>query len=89
MKRKATAADILQERFLRVLRDDGTTIVVDLRPYLGRGVFRALQDPEFAAKVSIDALGGAEWPNGASLPPELLAADHTPAHEPIREPAAP
>jgi len=75
MKRKATSAQVLPGHLLEVCRDDGTIVVVDLTPYLSRGIFRALADPAFAARVTIDKLGGAEWPNGASLPPELLAMD--------------
>jgi hypothetical protein len=75
MSRKAVSARVSQARHLEVSRSDGTSIVIDLEPYLERGIFRALEDPELLAQVRIDRLGGAEWPNGASLPPELLAAD--------------
>ena len=79
MNRKATSVEILPGYQLRVGRNDGSTIVLDLGPYLDKGVFRALRDPEILSQVKLDPLGGAEWPCGASLPPELLAAERSPA----------
>ena len=78
MKRKATSIEVLPDFQLRVLRNDGSTLILDLRPYLDRGVFRSLQEPGMLGKGKLDPLGGVEWPCGASLPPELLAADHSP-----------
>jgi hypothetical protein len=79
MKRKATSIEILADFQLQVVRDDGSTLVLDLKPYLGRGVFRSLLEPGMLSQVRLDPLGGVEWTCGASLPPELLAADHAPA----------
>lgn len=79
MTRKATSIEILPDYQLRVDRNDGSSIVLDLAPYLEKGVFRALRDTKILAQVTLDPLGGAEWPCGASLPPELLAAEHSPA----------
>jgi hypothetical protein len=75
MKRRAVSAKLLDGHVLEVTRSDDSIICIDLAPYVNRGVFQPLQDVAFARLVAIDAVGGAEWPNGASLPPELLAAD--------------
>jgi hypothetical protein len=79
MKRKATSVEALPDLQLRVFRNDGSTLILDLKPYLERGVFRGLREPGMLAEAKLDPLGGVEWPCGASLPPELLAADHSPA----------
>ena len=54
---------------------DGSTGAVDLAPWLkGRGgVFAALQDPAFFARVTVltDA-GTIVWPNGVDLDPDVL-----------------
>lgn len=51
---------------------DGSEHTLQLADRLDRGVFAALKDPELFNQVSMDDLGGAEWPNGASLSPEFL-----------------
>jgi hypothetical protein len=83
MPRKATSARARSNFKLEVSRSDGSSIVIDVAAYLDRGVFRDLRDEELFNQVTIDAAGGAEWPNGASLPPELLAVD-----QPVGEGAA-
>ena len=55
---------------------DGTTGVVDLAPWIEgrRGVFAALQDRTFFARVAVDRDAGTiVWPNGADLCPDVLA----------------
>lgn len=54
---------------------DGTIGRVDLAPWIvGRhGVFAALQDPVFFARVAVDSDAGTiVWPNGADLDPDVL-----------------
>jgi hypothetical protein len=54
---------------------DGTEGTVDLAPWIeGRtGVFAALQDASFFARVSVDREAGTiVWPNGADLDPDVL-----------------
>ena len=54
---------------------DGSVGSVDLSPWIaGRsGVFAALQDPAFFARVTVDAGAGTIiWPNGADLDPDVL-----------------
>lgn len=55
---------------------DGSVGVVDIAPWIaGRtGVFGALRDPQFFARVSVDAEAGTiVWPNGADLCPDVLS----------------
>ena len=54
---------------------DGTDGIVDLGPRVrGRGgVFAALQDPAYFARVVVDAEAGTiAWPNGVDLDPDVL-----------------
>lgn len=54
---------------------DGSTGSVDLRSWIqGRGgVFDALQDEAFFARVTIDhVVGTVVWPNGVDLDPDML-----------------
>lgn len=54
---------------------DGSTGSVDLRSWIqGRGgVFDALQDEAFFARVTVDPEAGTViWPNGVDLDPDML-----------------
>lgn len=54
---------------------DGSHGTVDLHSLLsGRGgVFEPLQDPDYFARVTVDAEAGTiVWPNGADLDPDVL-----------------
>lgn len=58
--------------------EDGKRGVFDMRPYLGRGVFKALENPAYFRLVSVEN-GTASWPNGADMAPERLYTDCTEA----------
>ena len=61
---------------------DGSRGSVDLGRWIrGRhGVFAALQDPAFFARVSVDRDAGTiVWPNGADIDPDVLILGRTPA----------
>lgn len=46
---------------------------IDLKNYLGRGVFKELVDLKKFKQFKVDAeLGTLTWPNGADLAPEVL-----------------
>ena len=54
---------------------DRSSGVVDLAPWIGGrgGVFAALQDQSFFARVAVDADAGTiVWPNGVDLDPDML-----------------
>lgn len=61
---------------LHLTFDDGVTGDVDVSDLKDAGpVFEPLADPEYFAKVFVDAeQGTVAWPNGASLAPERLYA---------------
>jgi hypothetical protein len=58
---------------LNVRFNDGMQKTVDLTPLLTGPVFQALKNPEYFARVVVDAEAGTVvWPNGADLAPEAL-----------------
>ena len=58
---------------LIVTFDNDEEGVLDMKPYLGFGVFRAIADPERfrTARVSFDTV---EWDGGVDLDPEFVYA---------------
>ena len=55
----------------------GERRILDVAPYLGKGVFAALRDKALfdAVRVSFDTIA---WPNGADLCPEFVYAESVP-----------
>jgi DUF971 family protein len=61
---------------LRLTFDDGTIGEVDFAGREWRGVFEPLRDPDYFARVTVDAeWGTVTWPNGADMAPEPLYAE--------------
>jgi hypothetical protein len=61
---------------LRLTFDDGTIGEVDFAGREWRGVFEPLRDPDYFARVAVDAEAGTvTWPNGADMAPEPLYAE--------------
>jgi len=78
MRSIATRAIATGPGRLLVTYSDGGSVELDLSSELHGGVFDALSDFSLFSRVEIDEIGGAEWPNGASLAPEFLLS-HKPA----------
>ena len=57
---------------LSLLYDDGTSGVVDLSHYAGRGVFAAWDLPGVFEQVRLNELGSPEWPGEIDLCPDAL-----------------
>jgi hypothetical protein len=65
--------EVSGEYRLRLTFDDGTTGEIDFAGREWRGVFEPLRDPEYFARVTVDAdAGTVTWPNGADMAPEPL-----------------
>ena len=56
---------------LRVCFKEQGFVIVDFKPHLHFGVFRALQDTSIFQQVKV-AFGTVEWPGGIDLDPEWL-----------------
>ena len=57
--------------------DDDSVKLFDMKPYLGKGVFKELKDENLfkTVKVSFDSI---EWSNGVDVDPETLYQDSYP-----------
>ena len=68
--------EVSGEYRLRLTFDDGTVGDVDFTGREWRGVFEPLRDPDYFARVAVDAEAGTvTWPNGADMAPEPLYAE--------------
>ncbi len=61
----------LPEHLLRLLFDNAEVRVFDLKPYLDKGVFRALQDEALFGRAQVVA-GAVEWPGEIDLSNDTL-----------------
>jgi Protein of unknown function (DUF2442) len=65
--------EVSGEYRLRLTFDDGTVGEIDFAGREWRGVFEPLRNPEYFARVMVDADAGTViWPNGADMAPEPL-----------------
>jgi hypothetical protein len=60
--------------------EDGRKGVFDVKPYLDRGVFRALQDVHYFRRVGI-VLGAVTWPDDQDIAPETLVEEMVPVDQ--------
>jgi Protein of unknown function (DUF2442) len=68
-----TAVEVIDDYRLRLTFADGIVGDVDFTRRQWRGVFEPLRDPEYFARVAVDAEGGTiAWPNGIDMAPEPL-----------------
>ena len=81
---EVVSVEALGDHRLRLTFADGTAGVVDLSHLPGRGpIFEPLRDPEYFARVRVDAEGGTiVWPNGADMDPDVLHGDFEPVETP-------
>ncbi|MDY6930283.1 MAG: DUF2442 domain-containing protein [Pseudomonadota bacterium] len=56
---------------LKIVRVDSLEGVLDMTPYLEKGVFRELKDLEYFQQVGI-SYGAITWPNGQDIAPETV-----------------
>lgn len=69
-----TEVHALGDYRLSLCFQDGKRGIFDMKPYLGKGVFKDLENPGYFSLVSIEN-GTASWPNGADMAPERLYTD--------------
>ncbi len=74
--REVIEARIIGDYTVELVFDDLKRKVIDLRKYLGRGVFKTLLDLKKFRQMKVDAeLGTICWPNGADIAPDTLYSD--------------
>lgn len=67
---------------IELIFEDGLRKVVDLEPYIGRGIAAQLLDEAYFRQVAIESGGGLAWPNGYDFCPNFLYSD-VPSLEPV------
>jgi hypothetical protein len=65
----------LDEYKLKLLFANGTEKVVDIMPFIGKGISAQLRDRAYFQQVAIDSGGGIYWPNGYDFCPNFLYED--------------
>lgn len=65
------SAEAMPDHVLRLKFDNGEVRLFDLKPYLDKGVFRALQDEAWFRKVQV-VDGSVEWPGEIDLSHDTL-----------------
>lgn len=71
--REIIEAKIIKDYVVELVFDDLTRGTVDLRKFLGKGIFKDLLDKKKFSQMKVDAeLGTICWPNGADIAPDRL-----------------
>ena len=77
--REVIEAKIIKDYSVEIVFDDLKRGVVDLRQYLGKGIFKGLLDKKKFRRMKVDAeLGTICWPNGADIAPDTLYSEARP-----------
>ena len=73
-------AKALENYMLEIEFADGLRKVIDVRPFIGKGISAALQDEAYFREVTLEDGGGIAWPNGFDFCPNFLRDDVTAVH---------
>jgi hypothetical protein len=65
----------LDNYMLEIEFEDGLRKVVDIQPFIGRGISALLKDEAYFRKVTLEDGGGISWPNGFDFCPNFLRDD--------------
>lgn len=72
--RKVVSAKARENYRLELVFDDGSARVFDATPYLEKGIFVELKDPEYFRTFRL-AFGTVQWANAQDFAPETLYAE--------------
>ena len=64
-------AEYLHDYSIQIAFSNGKEGRLDLKPFIGKGIFTPLLDKEYFKKFFVDGWT-ISWPNGADLAPETL-----------------
>lgn len=69
--RKVKSVSPIDNYELRIVFDTGEAGIFDAKPYLERGIFTQLKDPDYFGMVRV-FLDSIAWPNGQDFDPDHL-----------------
>ncbi len=72
---KVVSAKPLENYLLEIDFADGFRKVIDICPFIGKGISVALKDESYFRQVTIEDGGGIAWPNGYDFCPTFLRDD--------------
>ncbi|MCI0610073.1 MAG: DUF2442 domain-containing protein [Anaerolineae bacterium] len=65
----------LDNYLLEIEFADGLRKVIDITPFIGKGISAALEDKSYFRQVTLEDGGGITWPNGYDFCPNFLRDD--------------
>ena len=65
----------LENYLLQIEFEDGFRKVIDIRPFIEKGISAALKDEAYFRQVALEDGGGIAWPNGYDFCPNFLRED--------------
>jgi hypothetical protein len=72
---KVVSVRPLENYFLEVEFADGFRKVINIHPFIGKGISAALKDEAYFRQVMLEDGGGISWPNGYDFCPNFLRDD--------------
>ena len=72
---KVISVKPLENYLLEIEFADGLRKVVDIQPFIGKGISAALGDAAYYRQVKLEDGGGITWPNGYDFCPNFLRDD--------------
>jgi hypothetical protein len=68
---KVISAEPIESYKLKILLSNGKKGIFDTSPYLDKGVFHELKEPQYFCRVKV-AYGGVMWPHEQDFSPETI-----------------
>ena len=65
----------LENYILEIEFEDGLLKVIDIHPFIGKGISALLKDKAYFRRVKLEDGGGIAWPNGYDFCPNFLRDD--------------
>ncbi len=72
---KVVSVKPLENSLLEIEFADGFCKVINIRPFIGKGISAALNDESYFRQVMLEDGGGISWPNGYDFCPNFLRDD--------------
>jgi hypothetical protein len=72
---RVTSVKPLENYLLEIEFADGFRKVIDIQPFIGKGISAALRDETYFRQVKLEDGGGIAWDNGYDFCPNFLRDD--------------